>query len=96
MDVSVDIEGEDKMRGKIVLRRRTTPKIVTLPNGTTFTARYERISRRSLPSNIRVKKVRKIRARKRNKEPLSVYDLLRLNKISTKRGVRFNLSSPAL
>ena len=51
------------MREKIVLRRRITPKIVTLPNGTTFTVTYERISRQSLPSNIKVKKVRKIGAR---------------------------------
>ena len=31
------------MREKKVLRRRATPKILTLPNGTTFTAEYERI-----------------------------------------------------
>ena len=36
-----------KWEKKIVLRRRTSPKIVTLPNGTTFTARYERISRKN-------------------------------------------------
>ena len=91
-----DVKEKDEMREKIVLRQRTTPKIDLLPNGTTFTARYDCISRRSLPSNIRVKKVRKIGARNRNKAPLSVNDFSRLNKISTKRGVRFNLSSPAL
>ena len=48
------------MRKKIVLKRRSTPKLVTLPNGTTFTARYERISWKSLPSNIKVTKTRTI------------------------------------
>ena len=46
-------EGDEK---KIVLKRKSTPKVVTLPNGTTFTARYERINRKSLPSNIKVTK----------------------------------------
>lgn len=45
------------MRDKIVLRRRATPKVVTLPNGRTFTAKWERISRKQLPINIRVKKL---------------------------------------
>ena len=48
------------MRKKIVLKRKTTPKVVTLTNGTTFTARYERISRKNLPTNIKVKKTRTI------------------------------------
>ena len=51
------------MREKIVLRRRTPPRLVTLPNGTTFTARYERISRKQLPINISVKNARKIVSR---------------------------------
>ena len=50
----VGVEEDDKK--KIVLRDRGTPKIVSLPKGTTFTARYERISKKYLPSNIRVKK----------------------------------------
>ena len=58
------------MREKIVLRRRTTPKFVTLPDGTTFTARYQRISRKQLPRNIPVKKTRKIGARNRNKSKM--------------------------
>ena len=51
------------IREKIVLRWRTCPRLVTLPNGTTFTARYERISRKQLPINIHVKNARKIRPR---------------------------------
>ena len=53
------------MREKIVLRRRTAPKIVTLPNGPTFTARYKRISRKQLPININVKNAWKIGLRNR-------------------------------
>ena len=45
------------MREKIVLGRRTSPKVVTLPNGTTFIARYKRISRKELPINIHVKNI---------------------------------------
>ena len=47
------------MREKILLRRRATPKVVTLPNGITFTAKQERISRKQLPINIHVKNARK-------------------------------------
>ena len=41
------------MREKIVLRQRETPIMINLPNGTFFVARYERISRKQLPRNIR-------------------------------------------
>ena len=58
------------MRAKIVLKRRTTPKVITLPNGTTFTATYKRISRKQLPINIHVKKPWKIGARNRNKSKM--------------------------
>ena len=34
------------MREKIVLRKRTSPKQITLPNSTTFVARYARISKK--------------------------------------------------
>ena len=48
------------MREKILLRRRVAPKWVTLPNRQSFVARYKRVSRKNLPRNITVKKVRKI------------------------------------
>ena len=62
------------MRDKIVLRKRAVPKVVTLPNGTTFTARHERISRKQLPRNIRVKNVRNIGPRIKNRGILSLDD----------------------
>ena len=55
------------MREKILLRKRTSPKQVTLPNGTTFVARYERISRKQLPINVHVRNARKIGPRNRSK-----------------------------
>ena len=33
------------MRETMILGRRTTPRQITLPNGETFVARYERTSR---------------------------------------------------
>ena len=53
-----------------MLRRRTSPTIVTLLNGTTFTARYKRISRKQLPTNIHVTNARKIGPRNRNKSKM--------------------------
>ena len=34
------------------MMKRDTPKRVTLPNGRTFVARYERVTRNNLPANI--------------------------------------------
>ena len=82
------------MTEKIVLR--LTPKIVILPNGTTFTARYEGVSRKDLPSNIKVKKVRTIGARNKNRGILSMNQLNQLKKISNKKRVRFDHSAVAL
>ena len=84
------------MKEKIVLKKRSTPKIVTLPNGTTFTARYERISRKQLPSNIRVKKVQTVGLKNRNRGILSVGDTNLLRNISGRKKVRFNPSAIAL
>ena len=53
------------MRQKIVLRRRAVPLNITLPNGTSFVARYERIGRKNLPGNIGVTRTRTIGPRKR-------------------------------
>ena len=53
------------MRQKIVLRQQAVPLNVTLPNGTSFALRYERISKRNLPGNIRVTKTWTIGLQKR-------------------------------
>ena len=47
-------------RYKVLLRRKVTPKRVTLPNGRSFIARYERVSRKNLPSNVTIRRNRTI------------------------------------
>ena len=84
------------MREKIVLRRRTSPKIVTLPNGTTFTARYERIGRKQLPININVKNTKKIGLRRKKRSTLSLNNAKQIEKIAKKKKVRFNRSASLL
>ena len=51
----------------IILRKRANPKVVNLPNGRYFAPRWERISRKQLPINIRVKKQRTIGPRRNNR-----------------------------
>ena len=51
----------------IFLRKRAVPKVVNLPNGRSFTSKWERISRKQLPVNIRVTKQRTISPRKINR-----------------------------
>ena len=48
------------MRETIILRRRATPKQITVRNGETFAARYEKTSRRNLPRNLTVTRTRQI------------------------------------
>lgn len=43
-----------------ILRRRTMPQQVRLPNGQSFLARYERVSRRNLPRNVTITRTREI------------------------------------
>ena len=50
----------------VILRKRPVHVEVDLPNGRSFTSRWERISRRQLPINIRVARDRKIGPRKNN------------------------------
>ena len=56
------------VRDNILLRRRADPKKVTLSNGRTFYAKYERVSRRNLPRIITVRRNRTIGPRGRRKE----------------------------
>ena len=57
-------------RINILLRRLAQPRRVTLPNGQTFLARYERVNRASVyPTNARIKRTytRKIGLRRQKK-----------------------------
>ena len=51
----------------VILRKIANPKVVNLPNGRSFTSRWERISRKQLPINIRVKRQRTIGPNRNNR-----------------------------
>ena len=51
----------------IILRKRSSPIQVNLPNGRSFTSRYERISRKQLPINIKISRNRAIGPRRKNR-----------------------------
>ena len=55
------------MKQTVILRKRNAPKVINLPNGRSFTSKYERISRQQLPINIKVQRQRKIGPRKNNR-----------------------------
>ena len=55
------------MKQTIILRKRAAPKVVNLPSGRSFTSKWERISRKQLPINIKVKKQRTIGPRRNNR-----------------------------
>ena len=40
----------------IILRKRANPKVANLPNGRSFTSKWQKISRKQLPINIKVTK----------------------------------------
>ena len=69
------------MRQTILLSHRAVPKRVRLPDGTSFVARYERISWKSLPGNIGITKTRTIGPRNRRRAR------------TKKKRVRFNLAN---
>ena len=51
----------------ITLRKRANPKVVNLPNGRSFVSKWERISRKQLPINIKVTRNRTISPRRNNR-----------------------------
>ena len=50
------VDVEDMYRNKILLRRKVTPQRVKLPNGQSFLARYESISKKNLLSNVTIRR----------------------------------------
>ena len=51
----------------IILRKRANPVQVNLPNGRSFVSKWDRISRKQLPINIKVTRNRTIGARRNNR-----------------------------
>ena len=46
------------MRQNVLLRRRLTPQRVRLANSISFLARYGRVSRKNVPSNVTIRQTR--------------------------------------
>ena len=55
------------MKQTVILRKRNAPKAINLPNGKSFTSKWERISRKQLLINIKVQRQKKIWPRKNNR-----------------------------
>ena len=55
------------MRGTIMLQRCATSRQITLPNGETFVASYERTSRQNVSRNVAVRQTKRIGPRKQQK-----------------------------
>ena len=51
----------------VILRKRANPKVINLPNGRSFTSRWEIIIKKQLPINIKVKRKQAIGPRKNNR-----------------------------
>ena len=56
-----------RLKENYPMHRLDVPKRVTLPNGRTFYARYERIKRQDLPADIRMRRTYRQRAAPRNR-----------------------------
>ena len=51
----------------VILRKRANPKVINLPNGRSFTSKWEIISKKQLPINVKVKRQQAIGPRKNNR-----------------------------
>ena len=67
-------------------KKKSKSKVVNLPNGRSFTSRWERISRKQLPINIKVKRQRTIGPRRNNRMIYLNQAAPAFRKIKTKRG----------
>ena len=60
-------EKKKMVKQTIILKKRAAPQVENLPKGRSFTSKWERISRKQLPINIRVKRQQTIGPRKNNR-----------------------------
>ena len=56
------------VKKQIILRKRVNPKTINLPNSRSFVSKWERISRKQLPINIKVTRNRTIGLRRNNRQ----------------------------
>ena len=57
-----------RRKNNYVIRKLGVPKRVTLPNGRIFTARYKRVSRSQLPSNVILRRTYRQKAAPRGRK----------------------------
>ena len=58
---------EEKDEANYNFKKKNAPKVINLQNGRSFTSKWERISRKQLPINIKVQRQRSIGPRKNNR-----------------------------
>ena len=75
------------MRETKILHRSATPRQITLPNGKTFVARYERTSRQNLPRNVTVRRTRRIGPRNQQKRRAQLHRSVTVRQ--TQKGASF-------
>ena len=80
------------VRQTIILIKRAVPKTVNLLKGKSFISKWERISRKKLPINMKVQRQRKIDPRKNNRIIYLNLASPALNKIKAKRRIDPTLS----
>ena len=95
---NLDVEkGEDEdYETKNCVKNKNNSKSCYVTKWSNFPSRYERISRKQLPSNIKVKKVRTVGPRNRNRGIISLNDANLLRDRSERKKVKFNPSAIAL
>ena len=85
MEVKYNDGDRDMVKDKILLQRSVNPKKVDLPDGQTFYARYERVSRKNLSANVTINKSRTIGLRRGHKPKQQEAGILsRVFKLGTK------------
>ena len=78
----------------VILSKRAGPKIVNLPNGRSFMSKWERISRKQLPINIKVNTQRTIGPRRNNRMIYLNQAAPALKKIKRRRKKEINRLGP--
>ena len=76
---------EEKDEANYNFKKKNAPKVINLQNGRSFTSKWERISRKQLPINIKVQRQRSIGPRKNNRMIYLNLTALGFRKIKKKR-----------
>ena len=89
-------------RDNIIMRKCQNPKRVSLPDGKTFLARYERVTRDHLPPNVRMRRrykqiaAPKVRRRHRDQRGWGISSIFRFAKKLAKNPIVRNIGKMVL